>query len=78
MKCLTKSVKQSLKHRKLHSKLDILEKDFLTQKTIKRNSEKENNEYSQAFTLLQVKLSRNTSLPKEFRHKIEDLMASYT
>lgn len=39
---MNKRVWQDKKHQRLHSKLDILEKDFLTYKTIKKNVEFKN------------------------------------
>jgi hypothetical protein len=73
-KCLNKTV-QNHELKRLTSKLNILEKDFLT--TPKANGKIENRKLAKSYTLLLDRMSKNTNLSEKLEQKIENLMKNY-
>jgi len=64
-----------LPYQNLHSKLDILEKNFLS-KPNKKN-QNINISYSQAYELLEHKIRKSENIPQNLKMKIECFMSNY-
>lgn len=61
-KCSSKPIWNNLPHKDLHNKLDMLERSFLSSKSLRDSAKKENLQKSEALSLLEIKMTKHLSL----------------